>query len=90
MNIETLDTAAMTSSNITYGGSAVMTGSGAFVFMGHSVTQIEIAMASMLIGALIGLAGLLANIIFKWLAHVEQCRVNRVTETAKAFQRANE
>lgn len=70
----------MTSSNVTYGGAVTTAGSGAIVFMGHTVTQVEIALYSMIVGAVIGVLGLISGVVFKYLAHVEQCRVNRVRE----------
>ena len=79
--LEALDSAAMTSSNVTYGGAVTTAGSGAVVFWGHTLTQVEIALWSMIVGAIIGVLGLLSNIFFKYLAHRETCRVNRANES---------
>lgn len=82
MKQATLDTAAMASSNVTYGGAVTTAGGGALMFMGQTITQVEIALYSMILGVVIGLAGLISNIIFKYLAHKEQCRLNKVIEKA--------
>lgn len=63
---------------ISYSGAATSIGSGALVVFGHPVNQIEIAFASMVIGAIVGIGGLITTIFFKWLAHKETVRMNKI------------
>lgn len=76
MRLHTMETAGINSSIATQVGAATTVGSGAVVVFGQTLSQIEVATASMFIGAIIGFAGLVANVIFKWLAHKEMCRAN--------------
>ena len=68
---------------VAYSGAATTLGSGALVIFGLPVSQVQIAFLSMLIGAIVGIGGLIASVIFKWLAHKESCRVNRVNEAVR-------
>ena len=75
---EVMELLGAKAATVAYGGAATAVGSGAIVVFGLAVSQIQIAFISMLIGAVVGIGGLLANVIFKWLAHKETCRVNRL------------
>ena len=77
---EIMEVLSAKASAVTYGGAATVAGSGAIVFFGVSISQAQIAFISMIIGAFVGIGGLIANIVFKYLAHKEMCRVNRVKE----------
>lgn len=75
-HLEIMDVLGTKASAVTYSGAVASVGSGALVIFGLPVGQVEIAFVSMLIGAFIGIGGLIANIVFKWLAHKEMCRMN--------------
>lgn len=79
-----METAGIHSSITTQIGGATAVGGGAIMFFGQTITQVQIALASMVVGAVIGIAGLAMNTVFKWLAHKEQCRLNDVIIKAKS------
>lgn len=80
-----MDILSTKASAVTYSGAAASVGSGALVIFG--LGQVEIAFISMVIGAFVGIGGLIANVIFKWLAHKELCRMNdaKQREAAESF-----
>ena len=83
-HLEVMDLLGAKASTMAYSGAVTMVGSGALVVFGLSVTQIEIAFISMIIGAIVGVCGLVANIVFKWLAHREYCRANLHKEAGES------
>lgn len=79
-HLEVMEVLSAKASAVSYGGAATMVGSGAIVVFGLTISQIQIAFISMMIGAFVGISGLIANIVFKYLAHRESCRSNKVAE----------
>lgn len=79
-HLEVMEVLGAKASAVSYGGAATMVGSGAIVVFGLAISQIQIAFISMMIGAFVGIGGLIANVVFKYLAHKESCRVNKATE----------
>jgi hypothetical protein len=82
-HLEVMEVLGAKASAVSYGGAATAVGSGAIVVFGLAISQIQIAFLSMIIGAIVGFGGLFANIVFKYLAHKELCRVNRANEAIK-------
>jgi hypothetical protein len=74
-----MEHAGINSSITTQVGAATTVGSGVIVIFGQTLSQVQIALISMVAGVLVGVTGLIANIIFKYLAHREQCRINDIT-----------
>lgn len=68
---------------VAYSGAVTSVGSGALVSLGLGITQEQIAFISMVVGAIVGIGGLITSIVFRWLAHKEVVRMNKITEARK-------
>jgi hypothetical protein len=62
---DTAEAAHRVASAAMYGGATLSAGSGATMFLGLTSTEWQVA--GVVAGICIGVAGLLANIIFQWL-----------------------
>jgi hypothetical protein len=80
-----MEHAGINSSITTQIGAATTVGSGVIVIFGQTLSQVQIALISMVFGVIVGVGGLVANIVFKYLAHKEQCRINDITLARRSF-----
>lgn len=83
-----MEHAGINSSITTQVGAATTVGSGVIVIFGQTLSQVQIALISMVFGVIVGVGGLVANIVFKYLAHKEQCRINDITLGRRSFMKA--
>lgn len=82
-----MEHAGINSSITTQVGAATTVGSGVIVIFGQTLSQVQIALISMVFGVIVGIGGLIANIVFKYLAHKEQCRINEITLKRQGYTR---